>query len=546
MVSLSKFRIIFPFIIVGVLIGCGGGGGGSGSGNGGSSSSSSSSSSGGSPSGTEAGESYSSVIPLPHTYTQEEGNFSIDSQTQIYVGDTDPALVGVGQILADHINPATGYNTTVESSSTAPTDNFIYLHLSTDSGLGEEGYEMDITDDGVSIVAFEPTGLFRGMATLLQLFSPNIHSATEVTADSWSLLKGSIEDAPRYVYRGYMLDVARHFHTIDELKRMVDIMALYKLNTFHIHLSDDQGWRLEILSWPRLTSYGGTTEVGGGPGGFYTQAEFIELVEYADSKFITIIPEVDMPGHTNAALASYAELNCDNMAPDLYTGIAVGFSSLCVGKEETSQFLSDVISELAGMTTGEYIHIGGDEADATSNEDYIDFIDEARVVIENNGKKMMGWTSVGMATLTSDSRVQQWHPSDNENILLSANQGAQIVMSPADKIYLEKYNVNSELGLSWAGYNSVEDAYDWDPDTFIDGISHLIVGVEAPLWSETIEDQTDIDTMTFPRLLGLAEIGWTPQASRSWDAYRTRLGNQGERLDVLGVEFYRSALVDWQ
>lgn len=497
------------------------------------------------PTPSDAVVDYNSIIPKPAAFSQESGSFTMDAQTRIYTEQNNAETLVIGQMLASHMNPATGFNTTVEQVSTAPTENFIYLSLSSDSSLGDEGYVLDITDEGVLLSAFEPEGLLRGMATLLQLLPPAIHS-TSVQSSSWTISTGTITDTPRYAYRGFMIDVARHFHSVDELKRLMDIMVLYKLNKFHIHLTDDQGWRLEILSWPQLTTIGGSTEVGGGPGGFYTQAEFRELVEYADARYITLIPEVDMPGHTNAALASYAELNCDNQARELYTGIEVGFSSLCVGKAETSQFIRDVIGELAGLISSDYIHIGGDEADATSDSDYIDFINEARTTIENNGKYMMGWASIGKASLTTDTITQQWNPTDDVNVRLAANQGSSFVMSPADHIYLDmQYSEGFSPGLNWAGFNNVQNAYEWNPDTFISGISHLVIGVEAPLWSETIETRDHIDIMVFPRLLGLAEIGWTPQSSRVWSEYSARLASQGERLDALGISYYQSPLVAW-
>ncbi len=206
---------------------------------------------------------------------------------------------------------------------------------------------------------------------------------------------------PKYGYRGAMLDVARHFFTVDEVKKYIDLLAMYKINKLHLHLSDDQGWRIEIKSWPNLTNYGGSTEVGGGPGGFYTQEEYIELVSYAQERFITIIPEIDLPGHTNAALASYPELNCNGKSPDLYTGTEVGFSTLCANKEITFQFLDDVIREISEITPGPYFHIGGDESHVTKEEDYITFINRSQDMVLKYGKKVMGWDEIQNADLKS-------------------------------------------------------------------------------------------------------------------------------------------------
>src|SRR6185295_5797180 len=196
---------------------------------------------------------------------------------------------------------------------------------------------------------------------------------------------GHVTDRPRFAYRGAMLDVARHFFSVAQVERYIDQLAMYKINTFHLHLADDQGWRIMIHSWPRLATYGGSTAVDGDPGGYYTQEQYRDIVEYARQRFITVIPEIDMPGHVNAALASYAELNCDGIAPPLYTGTDVGFSSLCVSKPITYRFIDDVIRELAALPPGRYLHIGGDEAQATSHADYVTFMNRAQQIVADHG-----------------------------------------------------------------------------------------------------------------------------------------------------------------
>jgi len=216
-------------------------------------------------------------------------------------------------------------------------------------------------------VARTPAGLFYGVQTLRQL----LPAAVEYSAAfprPMRLPAARVVDAPRFAWRGAMLDVARHFIEAAEVKRFVDLMALYKLNRLHLHLSDDQGWRLEIRSRPNLTRHGGSTEVGGGPGGFYTQEQYADLVRYAQERFVTIVPEIDMPGHTNAALASYPELNCNGVAPALYTGTEVGFSALCVESEATYRWIDDVVREIAALTPGAYFHIGGEEGERLTHE----------------------------------------------------------------------------------------------------------------------------------------------------------------------------------
>jgi hexosaminidase len=348
-----------------------------------------------------------------------------------------------------------------------------------------------------------------------------------------------------------MLDVARHFLPPDAVKRYVDLMALYKLNRLHLHLSDDQGWRIEIPAWPALTAVGGSTEVGGGPGGYYTREEYADLVRYASDRFITVVPEIDVPGHTNAALASYPALNCDGVAPPLFTGTAVGFSSLCVDKEETYAFLDDVVREIAALTPGPYFHIGGDEVRELSEEQYARFMDRAQQIVASHGKRVVGWDEVAETSLIPGTLVQVWRPQRSGSTspaLLDAVAGdATLILSPADRVYLDmKYDSTTVLGLHWAGYNDVRDAYDWEPTDLLPGVpGEAIAGVEAPLWSETLGTLADVEFMAFPRLVGVAEVAWSAEGSRDWSSYRLRLGAQAPRWTALGVNFFRSPLVPW-
>jgi len=262
-----------------------------------------------------------------------------------------------------------------------------------------------------------------------------------------------------------MLDVARHFHPVATIKRYLDQIALYKINYLHLHLSDDQGWRIVIDSWPRLASYGGSTQVGGGAGGYYTKSQYQDIVTYAAQRHITIVPEIDMPGHTNAALASYAELNGDGVAPPLYTGTGVGFSALCTSKEVVYTFVDNVLGEIAAMTPGPYLHIGGDEATVLSGTQYATFVNRVQPIVVAKGKTVMGWHQIGAVQHSPDRVVQYWGTTTSDAKVSNAvSQGARVVMSPANKAYLDmKYNAQTPLGLSWAGYIEVQTAYEWNP-----------------------------------------------------------------------------------
>ncbi|MCL7454587.1 MAG: beta-N-acetylhexosaminidase [Anaerolineae bacterium] len=485
------------------------------------------------------------LIPMPVSVTATGGVFALEAGTAIYVEPGSGELAAMGQYLADRLKPATGYRMPVLAAAGAPMAGSIYLTTAGgDPALGEEGYELTIAPDGVTLVANRPGGLFRGVQTIRQLLPPEIESP-ELQPGPWSMGTGTIRDYPRFAWRGAMLDVARHFFSVEDVKRYIDLLAYYKMNRFHLHLTDDQGWRIAIDTWPNLAAHGGSTQVGGGPGGYYTQAEYAGIVAYAQSRYITVVPEIDMPGHTNAALASYAVLNCDGVAPPLYTGIEVGFSSLCTDREITFQFLDDVIREIAALTPGPYLHIGGDEASATDPADYVRFIERVQGIVQAHGKQMVGWEEIAQADLSPTSIVQHWH---SELAQRAAQQGVKVIMSPASRTYLDmKYDESTPLGLSWAGNISIQAAYQWDPATQVDGVTEGdVLGVEAPLWSETLEILDDIEFMAFPRLAGYAEIGWSPPDGRNWDEYRVRLGAHGPRLAAMGVNFYQSPSVPWK
>jgi hexosaminidase len=354
-----------------------------------------------------------------------------------------------------------------------------------------------------------------------------------------------VVDSPRFPWRGAMLDVARHFFTVDDVKRYIDLIALLKINRLHLHLSDDQGWRIEIKKWPNLTKHGGSTEVGGGPGGFYTQAQFADLVAYAAERFVTIVPEIDMPSHTNAALASYPELNCDGVAPPLYTGIEVGFSALCVDKEITYTFIDDVVREIAAVARSPYFHVGGDEVKKLTAAQYKSFIERTQKIVRSHALQMIGWDEIAPVDLDASSIVQHWRPKTTPKV--AAAKGVKFILSPADRVYLDmKYEKTTALGLDWAAIIEVQQAYEWDPAALFEGIPEsAILGVEAPLWSETAANTRDLEFLAFPRIAAAAEIGWTPAAARRWDEFRVRLGLQEPRWTALGINFYRSPQVPW-
>ncbi|MGW3627020.1 beta-N-acetylhexosaminidase [Streptomyces sp. NPDC000880] len=482
------------------------------------------------------------LIPQPQAMELTGGKpFEVTADTAITVRHPAPEAHRGAEQLAALLRGATGYPVPIVSGAAVP--HAITL-AADDETPSAEGYRLDVAPGGVFLRAATPAGLFYATQTLRQLLPATVES-TVPQPGPWTIPSLHVDDAPRCAWRGSMLDVSRHFFTAGEVKRYIDILALYKINRLHLHLSDNQGWRLEIKSWPRLATYGGSAEVGGGPGGFYTQEEYAGIVRYAAERHIMVIPELDMPAHVNAALASYAELNCDGVAPPLYTGSTGIHTSLCIDKDITYKFVDDVLGELADLTPGRYLHIGGDEALATKPEDYRTFIRRAQQTVHDNGKLMMGWEEVALADLAPSTVVQFWANATKARSALA--QGAKLVVSPNRKAYFDmKYNAQTPYGHDWAGYTDVYDGYSWDPTTYIDGVGEAqVLGVEAALWTERVATFEEVQYMTLPRLPGVAEIGWSPVSGRAWEEYRHRLAAHGPRWSRLGWQYYRSIEVPW-
>ena len=503
----------------------------------------------------------SAIIPLPQEISNGSGSFQLHSETGIKLVGISNNLTKIGDHLAEKLRPATGYDIPVSFDTGQ-----IVLELT--GSEDSEGYEIQITDEEVKVTSAGEAGLFYGVQTLLQLL-PSQLANTSVQSGDWIISAGTIKDEPTFEYRGSMLDVARHFISLEDVKYYIDQMAVYKLNYLHLHLSDDQGWRIEIKSWPKLTEIGGSTEVGGGKGGFYTQEEYKELVAYAADRFITIVPEIDMPGHTNAALASYAELNPGvnlpngkldsvNKAPldyqmplknpqasELYTGIEVGWSTFATELELTYAFVDSVVREISEITPGPYFHIGGDESHVTEKDDYIYFVERVQDIVSKYGKTSIGWDEVATAKMLPGNIAQFW--ALEENAKLAKAQGNKVLMSPAKKAYLDmQYDSTSRIGLHWAAYIELDSAYLWEPTNYANGITaEDILGVEAPLWTETVTNRADIDYLVFPRLPALAEVAWTKEDRRSWESFKNRIPVHGKKWEIQGVGFYRSPTISW-
>jgi hexosaminidase len=522
----------------------------------------------GSPAHTAAG--VPPVIPQPASELPAAGSpVTLTKDTTIVATGTARP---VAAYLATLLRAATGRTIPIVGvqQGQKPT-----IMVSNDSdSLGTEGYSLSVGGGRIVLRAGTPHGLFNGVQTLRQLVTSSAVAPVRIT------------DRPRFGYRGAMLDVARRFYPVPEVERFIDQIAQYKINTLHLHLTDDQGWRIAIGALPGLVTTGASTQSGWAPGTggpwYYTAKDYERIVAYAKSRFVEVVPEIDGPGHTNAAQAAIPALNCDDKARPRYDGFKVGISLICTKDAEhrlaTAAYLRAVIGVVGDLTPGGFIHIGGDETPQATAPEYAAYVRIAAAAVRRAGKRVIGWHQVGAAPLPPGSLVQYWG-DDRDRATIGTGkeapdivearkalaQHATFIMSPADHAYLDmKYSQATPYGVSWQGYTSVEKAYDWDPATTTlsrpGGSGPLlkedqIAGVEAALWSDRtytgsaappttlsqfVDPSVYADYMAFPRLPAIAEIAWSPRSTHDWPSFRTRLAAQAPRWKSEGIGYYPS------
>lgn len=492
------------------------------------------------------------LVPAPVSATAGEGRMPVTRALRV----TGPADATTQ--LIDAVERRSGIRL---PSTNGPAE--ITLRIDPTTGPSE-GYTLAIADSA-EIVGADEAGLFYGVQTLLQLLR-------EDEDGGWGLLRAQVTDAPRFPRRGVMLDVARHFFGVDDVKRFIDSTSALKFNHLHLHLSDDQGWRIHIESWPRLTELSSSTSADGDPGGFYSKGDYREIVAHAASRHMIVIPEVDLPGHTHAIGVAYPELveapvlNDDLIADstrlgqplpvagETYTGWGVGHSSVRIHEERTYDFVRDVVRELAEMTPGPYIHVGGDESLGTPQADFDLFASRATAIVVEEGKTPVAWHEMGSADNIAEGTVGQYWGSTSpqgthaDEAARFVDRGGALIMSPSDAAYLDmKYAPDFPLGLDWAGIIDVQTAYEWEPTAVLDVPAAAILGIEAPLWSETTPAYSDVEQLVFPRAAAHAEIGWSPREipARTWESFRARLGALAPLWNAEGIAFHPSAEVSW-
>ena len=519
------------------------------------------------------------IIPIPQKIQQRDGVFELKPATQIFVEEIKgaPAMTSANY-LAERLRKATGYSLPVRavSKENSPGKGGILL-TTTDAAASSspEGYRLTATNDAIVIRAPASAGLFYGVQSLLQLLPPEALATNRATNAGWTVPFVDIEDKPRFAWRGYLLDVGRHFFTKEETKRLFDLMALHKLNTFHWHLTDDQGWRIEIKKYPRLTEVGAWRKNIGfgldpkagtayGPdgryGGYYTQADIRELVAYAASRHITIVPEIEMPGHASAALAAYPQFSCFGGPYNTDGGDQPGV--YCVGKEETFEFVQNVLAEVCELFPSKYIHIGGDEVspdnwkkcpkcqvrelrEGCKSEHELEsyFIRRVEKFLNARSRTLVGWSEIREGGLAQNATIMDWIGGAVE----SARQGHDVVMSPTEYCYLDYYqSTNNETAEPKAigGFLPLKQVYAFEPvPANLEPQFHShIIGVQGNLWTEYIASLQHAEYMTFPRLCGLAEVAWSSPDSRNYDDFMRRLKVHVRRFEQLGVNYRRASL----
>lgn len=498
---------------------------------------------------TARGSDWPEIIPQPATMDTLDGTFRITANSTISVEGSDEALLEVASYLADVLETATGQRPRIShgSSPTLAPGMIVLSTSGVDPRLGPEGYELMVTQMLTMIRAPKPAGIFYGIQSLRQLLPPEaLHG--DLAAD-WSIPCVRIKDRPRYQWRGMLLDCGRHFMDVEYIKRHIDLLALHKMNVLHWHLTEDQGWRLQIEKYPKLTEIGAWRGTGDDRyGGYYTQDEVREIVAYAASRFVTVVPEIEMPGHCVAALAAYPELSCTGGPFEVSTRWGVHSDVYCAGSEAPFEFLENVLLEVFEMFPSTYIHIGGDEcpkvrweacdacqkriedeglADEHELQSY--FIARMERFINEHGRRIIGWDEILEGGLAPNATVQSWRGMNGA--ITAARAGHNVIASPTSHCYLD-YSHDTI---------SLEKIYSFEPTPAVlsPAEAQHILGAEGNMWTE-YAPQERVDRMVYPRLSALAEVTWSPAPQRNWSDFRSRMTRHYRRLDMLDVDYFVS------
>ncbi len=509
------------------------------------------------------------IIPKPVEMQAGKGIFLLDEKTVVQYDPGNREMAQVAETLLRDLDHYAGVRVTMDRAGKG--NKVIRLELSAESDLPEEGYLMNITRRGIIICGTSAQGIFYGLQTLKQLILTSDLKGRGIPVPSLM-----IRDYPRFAWRGMHLDTGRHFYTVDSLKRFIDYLATYKLNRFHWHLTDDQGWRIEIKQYPMLTETGSRrkeTIIGytrdvpkkydGIPyGGFYTRDEIRDVVRYASARYITVVPEIEMPGHAQAAIAAYPELGVTGDKVEVLTEWGVS-PVIFKPSEEVFLFLENVLTEVLGLFPSEYIHIGGDEAIKNqwkasaevqnqmkklglNNEDELQswFIRRIEKFLNDRGRKLIGWDEILQGGLAPNATVMSWHGIKKG--IEAAEMGHDVIMTPNSHLYFSYYQADpaTEPPASRAGTTKIDKVYSYDPipAELAPEKQRHILGVQACLWTEQMKTFRKVEYMMFPRITALAELAWTPANGKNYEDFSRRLLKQERLFRVLGVNYSRSGM----
>ncbi|MDR1918768.1 MAG: family 20 glycosylhydrolase [Tannerellaceae bacterium] len=498
------------------------------------------------------------VIPAPLSLVQHEGAFPLNQRTSFYA--STPEGKTIAAFFAGKLKRATGYPFGEAAQEGANT---IALLIDGSLDLKDEGYTLDVTPEGATVKAQTPQGLFYGMQTFLQLLPAEVESPVKLKGIAWEAPAVAVKDEPRFGYRGVMLDACRHFIPVEDVKKQLDVISLFKINRMHWHLTEDQGWRIEIKQYPKLTEIGSKSPNGEG---FYTQEEIKEIVQYAAERFITVIPEIELPGHELAAISAYPELSCQGEPISMRQVWGVEDVVLCAGKESTFEFLENVIKEVIALFPSDYFHIGGDEcpkvswkecplcqqrireeglkADAHhSAEERLQsyFVQRIEKVLTQYGKKMIGWDEILEGGLAPTATVMSWR--GEQGGIAAASMDHDVIMTPGvNGMYLDAFQGDPKIEpVTIGGYTLLEKTYGYNPtpDTLVaTGKAHFIKGVQANLWSEYMYTTDLLEYRAYPRVLAVSETAWSSLDRKDYKDFERRLNNALVRLDGHGINYH--------
>jgi hexosaminidase len=504
-----------------------------------------------------------SIIPAPVSLEAQKGSFALNSRTRIVLSDaSDADLREMAEIFAAPVRAASGLPLPLTAAQGEAGRGAIVLRVDPRPGAPEEAYHLHVDPNQVTLTSATHAGLFRGLQTLRQLLPAG-------ETRHWTVPAVEIQDEPRFAYRGMHLDVGRHFFPVSFVKRYIDLLALYKFNTFHWHLTEDQGWRIQINRYPKLTEVGGCRKetqldrnrqpyVGDSIRycGFYTQDQIRDVVAYAKAHYVTIVPEIEMPGHSKAALAAYPELGCTPGPFEVRTTWGIDEDIFCP-RDETFTFLENVLSEVMPLFPGQYFHVGGDEApkarwraspDAQAvmrrenlkNEEELQsyFIQRMEKFLNAHGKRLIGWDEILEGGLAPQATVMSWRGIAGG--IAAARQNHDVVMAPNTYTYLDYVQGDRRFEPTPVGrYLPLDTVYSYEPipDSLTADEARHILGVQGQLWTEYMPTTEKVEYMAYPRALALAEVGWSPKSARSWDSFRHRLLPQLFALDRLDVHY---------